>query len=279
MGLGPFDLTGGAFLTLYAGLFVASVIAGIIIPRWLRPEGRERPIEDAEQAAWLTGGATRHVDAVVTRLLTTGALSVEKQKIAIAASGPGAVEAALRGLPNPAPWPRVMAAVSRHSRAVEAQLVQAGLLIDQGTAWQLRFWQTTPYALLFLFGAIKWQVGVMRDKPVGFLSLFLVVTAVAALIRFALADRRTRGAMAALARLRERSDRLRRAPTEGEMPMAVALFGTTVLAGSAFDGYHTLRAASSGDSSTTTGDSSSGSSGCGGGGGGGGGGCGGCGGS
>ncbi|WP_404370043.1 hypothetical protein AB5I39_00995 [Sphingomonas sp. MMS24-J45] len=39
MGLGPFDLPGGAFLALYGVFFVATIVAGLAIPCWLRPEG------------------------------------------------------------------------------------------------------------------------------------------------------------------------------------------------------------------------------------------------
>ena len=41
MSLGPFDLTGGPFLILYIVLLVATVIAGFVIPRRLRPQGRD----------------------------------------------------------------------------------------------------------------------------------------------------------------------------------------------------------------------------------------------
>jgi uncharacterized protein (TIGR04222 family) len=144
--------------------------------------------------------------------------------------------------------------------------------MDRGTVWQMRFWQTTPYLLLIVFGAIKVDVGLSRDKPVGFLTLLLILTAILALVRFLAVDRRTRGGIEVLADARARSDRLRRAPTPTETGMAVALFGTMVLAGSDMDGFHTMRSASSG------GDGGSSSS-DGGGGGCGGGGCGGCGGS
>lgn len=274
MGLGPFDLTGGPFLMLYAALFVATLIAGAVIPRWLRPDGRERPVDDPDAIAWLAGGPGRYVDAVMTRLLTRGDVIVEKRKVRIRAA-PGTrqePERALLALPTPAPWNRVMMTVTRHAGRIEERLVDAGLLMDRATAWQMRFWQTLPYGLLLGFGLVKWDVGVARDKPVGYLTAFLVATAIIGLIRFAVVDRRTRGALAVVQKLKERSDRLRRAPTEAEMPLAVALFGTSVLAGSAFGDYHTLRAATGGGDSGSSGCGSDGGGGCGGGG------CGGCGG-
>jgi uncharacterized protein (TIGR04222 family) len=272
MGLGPFDLHGPAFLTLYGVLLGLTIVAGFAIPRWLRPEGRSARLTDPDQIAYLAGGSLRYVDAVVARMLAAGKIAVDGRNAArilappVLTAGP---ERSVLALPTPTPWARVMKAVSGHAKAIEAQLVRAELLIDRGTALQLRFWQTTPYLLLLVFGAIKWDVGVGRGRPVGYLTAFLILTAIFALIRFASIDRRTRGGVEVLATARTGADRLRRAPTDDEMPMAVALFGTVVLAGSEWNDYHAMRAASS------SGDS--GSSGSDGGGGCGGGGCGGCG--
>ncbi len=70
--------------------------------------------------------------------------------------------------------------------------------------------------------------------------------------------------MAVLAETKQRSERLNRAPTGEETGLAVALFGTAVLAGSGLDGFHRLRAQSS--DSGSSGSSDSGGSGGGGGG-------------
>lgn len=277
MGLGVFDLTGGAFLALYGVLLVVTIVAGVAIPRWLRPEGRQARLTDPDRIAYLAGGARRYVDAVVARLLATGKIDINGRSGAhivappVLAAGP---ERSVLALPTPSPWGRVTSAVSGHARAIEDQLIRAELISDRATALQLRFWAITPYLLLVAFGTIKWDVGVGRGRPVGFLTALLVVTAIFAIIRFASIDRRTRGGIDALAEVKAGADRLRRAPTEDELPMAVALFGTTVLAGSAWNDYHAMRAASSsgdGGSSGSDGDGGGGGGGCGGGG------CGGCG--
>jgi len=273
MGLGVFDLTGGPFLALYGVLMVAVIIAGFAIPRWLRPDGNNTRVTDPDELAYLAGGPLRYVDAVVARMLAAGKIAVEGRNEARIVAPPvltSSPERSVLALPTPSPWGRVMKAVSPHARAVEDRLVGKGLLIDRGVVQQLRLWQTSPYVLLILFGAIKWEVGVGRGRPVGFLTLLLIVTAVLALIRFAAIDRRTRAGVEALASARSNGDRLRRAPTDDEVPMAVALFGTAVLAGSEWNAYHAMRVtAGSGDSGSSSGDSGGG--GCGGGG------CGGCG--
>jgi uncharacterized protein (TIGR04222 family) len=273
--MSPFDLTGGPFLALYGALFAIALVAGFAIPRWLRPEGGSPHGLDTDQLAYLAGGRQRFGEALVSRLLASGSLSLVGSKFDINGSGGRtAAERSVLALASPASWGAVERAAGRHAGAIEERLVSNGLLMDRGTGLQMRFWQTLPYLLLIGFGLIKWDIGVARDRPVGFLTMFLIATAVFALIRFLALDRRTRVAVEALANARSSSARLKRAATPGEMDLAVALFGTTVLVGSGWAGFHQLRSASSSGDGGSSG-SSDGGSGCGGGGGG----CGGCGGS
>ncbi|MDB5707706.1 MAG: hypothetical protein JWN66_4822 [Sphingomonas bacterium] len=282
MSLGPFDLTGGPFLQLYAILGAVALIAGWIIPYWLRPEGRAVEVTDAGELAYLAGGASRFADAVVARLLSARALvMIGKTGFHAQARDAGrtAAERSVLALPGEVRWPAIERSLKSHTAPIERELVSAGLMMDDGLIRQMRFWQTLPYLLLLGFGSIKWMIGVSRDRPVGFLTAFLIVTAVVALLRWAAVDKRTKGGIAALADARARAERLQRAPTTTETDLAVALFGTVVLAGSGWSDFHRFRTASSSDSGTSGdgGGSSDGGSGCGGGGGGGGGGCGGCG--
>jgi len=133
-------------------------------------------------------------------------------------------------------------------------------------ARRIRLWVVLPFLMLIAFGITKWIIGYLRDRPVGFLTVLLIITVVCAVI-FAKVDRRTRAGHNALADAKRNADRLSLAPTSPEIGLAVALFGTTVLAGSGWDAFHRLRTAS--DSGGGVG----GDGGCGGGGGG----CGGCG--
>jgi uncharacterized protein (TIGR04222 family) len=272
--MSPFDLTGGPFLQLYLVLFALTDIAGFIIPRWLRPEGGTPRSVSVDELAFLAGGRPRFAEALVARLLSRGALSITggNRFAPEREAGGTAAERSVLALTPAAPFNLIERTLRPHGEAVEARLIGSGLLMDGGTLWQMRFWQTLPYLLLFGFGAIKLDVGLSRDKPVGFLTALLIATAIFALIRFIAVDRKTRGGREALADARTRSDRLRRAPETGETDMAVALFGTAVLAGSSWAPFHQMRSASSsGDSGSS---SSSSDGGCGGGGG-----CGGCGGS
>lgn len=272
MSLGPFDLPGEPFLVLYGTLLALTIVAGFLIPRWLRPEGRSARRLDTEQLAFLAGGKARFVDTVVARLLRQRLLSMEgtdkfRPERCDAAANPA--ERSVLSLFAPTSWSAIERALAPHAEPVEQSLIDADMLMDRGTILQMRFWQTLPYLMLIGFGLIKFDIGMIRHKPVSILGFLLVVTAVFALIRWVAIDRRTRAGVEAFRDARRNSDRLRRAPTGSETDLGVALFGTGVLAGSDIAPYHSFR-------SSTSSSSGDGGSGGGGDGGCGGGGCGGC---
>jgi uncharacterized protein (TIGR04222 family) len=274
MPLNPFDLTGGPFLLLYGVLLLLATIAAFRIPQWLRADGRAGQSLDADHLAYLSGGPARYVDTLVARLLTSDRLTLtggHKLMSQGAGRGQTAAEMSVLALPGEVEWSVIARAAIDYAEPVHRDLVRRHLLIDEDKALLLRLWQTLPFAAMLLFGAIKWEVGTMRDRPVGFLTVLLVLTFIFAIIRFASVDRRTWAGIAALEDARSSADRLRRAAVSAEIPLAVALFGTTVLIGSYWSDYHDLRRASSHDGGSNSSDSSSGG-GCGGGG------CGGCGG-
>ena len=282
MSLGPFDLSGGPFLTLYIVLLTCTIVAGFVIPHWLRPEGRAARVTDPEKLAVLAGGSGRLTDAVIGRLLSNDALAISSKNRLAAVHGAEGRTTAERSVlaiarDGVVSAQRIDRALEPEADKIEREFVSNGLVMNHAVTNQMRFWQSSPYLLLVAFGLIKVAVGEARDRPVGFLIALLILTAVLAIARFALVDRKTRAAVALLAGLRGDNDRLRRAPSGDEAGLAVALFGTVVLAGSPWAGYHSMRTAGSSDAGSSGGDGGSSGGGCGGGGGGGGGGgCGGC---
>jgi uncharacterized protein (TIGR04222 family) len=272
MGLGPFDLTAEPFLALYLVMFGLAVLASLWLPRWLRPEGRSGAVQDMDRLAFLTGGAGRFTEARLARLYTRGSLTIDPKRGVTLKGRPAdaedAADMAALGLSSPATYPAVSKALKPYADKVGEKLAEAGLLIDSQAALQLRLFQTLPLLVLLAFGATKWEIGTLRDKPVGYLTVFLIVTLLIAIVRFAVLDRRTHAGIAVTDDALRRQERLRRAAPTDEAGMAVALFGTAALVGSTWYALHLLRRDSGGD----------GGSGCGSDGGGCGGGCGGCGG-
>lgn len=272
--MNPLDLGGGAFLALYLGLLAVAVAAGMVIPHAARPAGRRcRELRDPAALAVLAGGAARLAETVVARLLAAGALLIAGKRFVVggaAAGVTGKAERRVLALSQPMPWAAIAATLRPEVAPVEQRLETAGLLFDGDAAAAMRWRQTVPYLALLALGVMKLAVGVWRERPVGFLVLLLGVTAVLAVVRWAVLDRRTTAGVAMLTAARRRAERLRRAPTRDELDLAVALFGTVVLLGSGWAGFHRLRsrpADGGGDGGGSDGGSDGG---CGGGG------CGGC---
>lgn len=276
MSLGPFDLTGEPFLALYLGLFALVLLLSVLIPARLRPDGRRQPVTDPDHLAWLAGGTERFAEAVAARLLAAGALVLAGGHFGIRDrdSGRTPAERGVLALRPPVDWSAIASTVKEHSGSLERRMTEAGLLMSRAEQSNVRFWTLLPWLMLLVFGATKWAIGDMRERPVGYLSLLLILTVVAAAIRYFTLVRTTRAADEALERARQSSQRIQRAPTRDEVGLAVALFGTAVLAGSGWHEFHRLRNAG-GDSGGGGGGGTDSDGGAGGGCGGGG--CGGCG--
>jgi uncharacterized protein (TIGR04222 family) len=278
MPLGPYDLNGPQFLTLYAFLLGASVIAGFLIPYFLRPAGRSQRVTDVDQLAFLAGGRRRFRESVVAGLLASRRLVMTGRNrfkpIPGERTGSG-MGARILALPSPISWRQIEIVLAAPIASLVRRLAAAGLVMDREELTKTRLLATLPYLLLFLFGAGKWAVGMARDRPIVDLTALLVATALFAGLRWFRMDPRTRAGREVVSEERRKADRLRRAPTNPEVGMAVALFGTAVLAGSGWEGFHKARAATPGGG----GGCSGGGGGTCGDGGGCGGGCGGCGGS
>lgn len=147
---------------------------------------------------------------------------------------------------------------------IREKLEALGLCVNSSQLMAYRLKALVLFAVPLVLGIAKMQVGLERHKPVGYLTMLLIVTAVVA-VGHLIAPRVTRAGREALAAEQARNARAARAPLDSELMLAVALTGLVVLSGTPYGALYAASRASGG--------------GCGGGGdGGGGGGCGGCGG-
>ena len=267
MTLGPLDLTGEHFLILYLVLLVLAAIAAVAIPRATCPPGRQAGVIGEIQLAYLAGGTSRFAEVVVARLLGAGALTMtEAGSFTVVSPDVARYEPERRivDLLSPFKWDTVERALEPQVEQLEQRMIVSGLLMNDREAWRIRIYALLPFAVLLAIGIAKWVVGYLRDRPVDVLTILLIATVVLAAM-FARLDRRTKAGRDALARAEKGAGRLKLAPTDPELGLAVALFGTVVLEGSALWDFHRLRSPEKGGA-----DGSGGCSGCGG--------CGGCGG-
>ncbi|XHS77750.1 TIGR04222 domain-containing membrane protein [Burkholderiaceae bacterium UC74_6] len=283
LGPNPLDWPGPNFLGLYVVLMAVCFIA---TRRW------RKALRDTQQAALpgsltpyetalLAGGRARVIDVAVTELLSAGHARWDDKKHQFAVDGASqpsdsmqaSVLALMRQSPRPPLSPRKLAT---QFEPLEARLRALGLWLDDDQARRAAWQPALLSAALLAFGALKLSAGIRHDRPIAFLVVLMLVTFFATLGMALSHPRRSREGDRMLGDLQLSRSHSMRAPRSSDLGLAVALAGTTVLAGTAYAGYH-QRVRGGGDSSGSgSGDSSCSSGGDGGGGGGSG--CGGCGG-
>jgi len=267
--------SGPEFLLFYAVAMVAAVIAGVWLPRFLRAQGGARPVTDRLELAWLAGRSGRVTEAVLARLLGSGALEPagsNKLRVALRERGSDRADQAILGLPGGFGITEAHKSLKPMIDEVEGRLERDGLLLSSGERRSLRFVSVLPYFAVLALGWYRRQAGLAEGMPVGFLTLMMFLTGFMAIFRFAVLDPRSRSWQPAVGAARQRSRPPRSAPTPPHTGLGVALFGTVILAGTPFAELHAMRRAAGSDgaggfSSDSGGDSGgSDGGGCGGGG-------------
>ena len=268
-----FQMTAGPFLAYYLAMYCFCLAwAFFTQARWFQT-GHKVDAESLSplDIAWLAGGARRAADAAVIALNELGAVTVATNgnRVSVVTHPPALPpwlapfvdclksSVATKWIPK-----RMAVALS----SLKTSLVQRGLVATWSGALRLAFLSMAPMAILLVVGVARIVLGHARHHPIGYISM-LTILAVASVIGIGVKSTAlTAAGRAALRSWRRRSNRVMRAPSTGELAIAFALAGPSVLAGTQLVGYAKIREASND------------SGGCGGGGGGGcGGGCGGCG--
>lgn len=266
-GLNPFEMQAPEFLALYAVLFVVAIVAGFAIAAFVRPEGNTAVPGKDDELAYLAGGRPRLGETVLSRMLAAGQARIEKTRIHLAPTTVGAtgLEREILALPSPATFGKVQKVLGDGAARIERDLVARGLMMERSEARQVGLFAALPLLLLLGLGLVRYQFGVAAGRPVGILTVFMIVTAIVALIRVFAVDPRTKGGLATVKEAKARSARLKQAPTQAETGTAVALFGTAVLVGSPLADLHRIRQSDGGSGGGDSG-GDGGGGGCGGGG-------------
>lgn len=293
-GLNPFDLKNDDFLSLVAVSLLATACIGRVIRTMMRtpnplPEDDEMEL-NWEQTAYLAGGAGRLTTATIARLVGRGLATVRDDGKTLAPSGAPEedVTAVERAVLRFLPVTNEVTALKPVQDAVEAAFAQEsarmemdGWILTKVEQGRIMLTSLAPMLMVLLCLALpRLVMGFSANKPVGFLvGLSAVGGLIGLIIVCAGSLRLSKRGMALLDQQKKRHNLLRAGTMwehSGDAGMAVALFGTAVLAGTVIAPLQTwyprqTSDASSGGCSTGCG------SGCGGDGGGGGcgGGCGG----
>jgi uncharacterized protein (TIGR04222 family) len=284
----PFDLTAGPFLLFFH--LTWAVLAGCAAWwRWrarMPVEALDEPLPelDAYDMAFLAGGKNRALFAAVASLTHRGTLEIDEKEhrlrgnVLTGAAHPFEVSVHQNVMPHPG---STFKELSDHCLAlpecarIEEKLKELGLLTTELQRARVCIIPMLIALMVPAIGLIKIVIALTRDKPVGILVVLSLISIGAALL-FAIRPHRTRRGDAVLARGREKYVALNSPARLNEsaltmlaLPLAIGLFGSSVLNGTALAGIEKQLQARTGGSE---------GGGCGGGCGGCGGGCGGCGG-
>ncbi|MGO1070130.1 TIGR04222 domain-containing membrane protein [Lysobacter sp. CA199] len=283
----PLNWRGAAFLAGYIPAIVWAFIAAGAIARTLRGPNRRThaACDDPVELGFLAGGEERAADVALVELMQRGVLQLDYTDTATdaarrrdqvwlrvdtsrAAQLPPLLRTASDVSARAQTLTATLEALQRAYLPVAAQLRRNGWWMTAQREWQVRLIGNLPPLALTVFGVAKIAIGLIRDKPVGFLCVLVFLAGFLTLGRLLLSQLRTRAGDWIL-------HDASRGLAGADMVRRAALMGTIGLVGTDCSEYHTLRTPVSSGSS---GDSGSGGSGCSGGGGSCGGGCGGCGG-
>ena len=228
---------------------------------------------DTYQLAYLAGGPSRTIDTGVTQLLTQDKVCVQGNPLRLCLTTPGSpLPAPLGDLGTGIALDGTRKAVLDNATAwiaqIRARLVSRGLALSVSQSWHIRVMGATPVLAVVALGLIllkwwQWWHG-------GFLVVaMMMVAAIVGLYRLLHDPIRTRAGDRALSDARRRFARLQRAPGGEELALAVALWGTAVLAHTAYADYLDVQAPKTHDGGGCDGGCGGGCGGCGGCGGGG----------
>lgn len=281
----PLDWSGPSFLGFFALIGLVATVAAMFWRRALRGNSAHAASAglSALDAACLIDGPHRCLDTAIADLLRQNAVRFDPDQRQFV------VERDVGTLAEPVAAVRDL--MRRDGRAdqvlslglglfgdVEKRLQQKGLLLDRAAAKRAAWMPALLPGVVLAIGVAKIMIGVQRDRPVVLLVLLCLLMLGVLLLLALRPPRRSLAGDGSVSELRRVHARAARAPRETELPLAVALLGTAAMAGTAWAGYHQLRAppssSASSDSSSSSSDSGSSDSG----GGDSGGGCGGCGG-
>ncbi|MGL4400397.1 MAG: TIGR04222 domain-containing membrane protein [Luteolibacter sp.] len=293
-----FDLNGPAFLAFYAILFGIATVWSFLRARSAANRfdraGYYPELTDPYDTAYLAGGAPRASQLAALRLMHSGHIQWKSRYngnfllLLKPANGDGLhvierkmLRAIQQGDKSGLSVPEAYTAVLPTIRGLEVRLASLGLRPTEQERTKAGWSAVVPLLVLLGIGLIKLAIGLSRDKPVGFLIIFLTVSLILAIVVGRNTRRLTKTGDELLNRLRSEKNPPQRDSSFDGVFWNFALLGPAVLASipefaAIYKGLTRQMGGPANNGSSSgcgTSGCSSASSGCGGGGG-----CGGCGG-
>src|SRR4051812_6957364 len=205
-------ISGPTFLLAYLVLAVAVGVAVLRTRRALADVSADRPVSRMEErpydVAYLNGGAPLAVTAALSAMYRAGTISTAGRGVVVAGQRPESradeLERAIHHAAGTGPVSRhtlaTVGAVASALHRVEQRLIGGGLLLAAERRQGIRLaggW----VLVVAVFGAVRIMAGFANNRPVGFLTVLVVLVAALGVLLVCRAPRRTRAGDAALSRL------------------------------------------------------------------------------
>ena len=249
--INPLNWSSGPFLAMYTVGAVLALLAALQrrFRRIDEPRAAHNVAElDAASLALLAGDKQRLVDTIVVEALQDDVVRLPDASGALA-RGDAVPDASRRELLAAVEQGGGPTEVRRHLnpvyQRVRHSLERRGLMFSRADA-RREAWAAAMFPLSWAaFGVVRILAGVSRGESVGLTALVMLVAAATGVWLLAQPRRLTRAGSDALALARIRHSRLVRAPQvdQGELAVAVALAGTSVMATTVYADYHNNRTA------------------------------------
>ncbi|NEN97810.1 MAG: TIGR04222 domain-containing membrane protein [Moorea sp. SIO3I7] len=235
----PLNFTGPLFLRFYLLLVSAAVVLAYGLRWYLRqpasaPYGKSVSL-DAYETGYLVGGQQRAVDTAIVNLVQSGHLKPVPEYRGLELVNPLVYknDPLEFKIDNGARTGKTITPIRRAARSATNQirdrLTDLNLLLTKDQAQSAQQYPALPlFAVLFL-GISKIIVGISRHKPVGFLIILCVITAIIGLFFLVVPVNRSRYGDTVLANLKVKHRMLQNAQNNSQLALAFALFGSTVL--------------------------------------------------
>jgi uncharacterized protein (TIGR04222 family) len=252
-----FDWTGNPFLALYL-ILMGAALTVLLTTRWLGGTAATTAGSDATPrlenedpyvVAGLVDGARGILQAGLAALAARGLIESHPATPAWIGRSKNAQPGNLTGI-EAAIWEAIPADREIEFRTLRKELKPLFASIRtrvQERGWEpstatlatARLWRAGMVLGLVALGATKIVIGYYRDRPVGFLVVLTLATLLFGLILAFRIPRRTRAGQSQINGFREREPQLRQSlrypnmDPDWSVPMMVAIFGGTALAGTA----------------------------------------------
>ncbi len=255
-----FDWTGTPFLILYLCL-MAAALAVLLMTRWQRGNSdtsadTRLEAEDPYVVAGLVDGARGILQAGLAALAARGLIEshpatpgwIGRRKGAQPGNLSQNEEAIWEAIPSDREIEtrKLRKELKPLFASVRRQVQQRGWEPRPAALASARLWRAGMVLSLVALGVVKMAIGHYRDRPIGFLVVLTLATLFFGLILALQLPRRTRAGQAKFKELHAQEAELRHSLRQSNLdpswsvPMMVAIFGGTALAGTALASWQTV---------------------------------------